>query len=277
MKLTTKRVFGQAFTGPTFGGPRTVRVPALKDTVTIVDGVSFDTVAREWRCKWDAENDKSSLVELQKVLDKFLPEIKEVDGVTNVERIVCGGCLDFKVITSLSEDKFGDWEGKDFAPESAFVEEMKAIDGVTLVETQSKLVQNHIYDDDEQFPRCSCFCSICFVPFSLIFFLSSVHQDARLNKTQPLVTQQPRIPLPNSIGETHQSLNSTLYILELGKIYSCVASMKRVGQMPRLDTFGARIVLCCDFQLCHRNTIHTSCLHQNPTSRSTAQQVAVFE
>ena len=28
---------------------------------TIVEGVDFDTVAREWRCKWSGDNDKKSL------------------------------------------------------------------------------------------------------------------------------------------------------------------------------------------------------------------------
>ena len=76
-------------------------------------------------------------MELQKVLDKYVGDIKAVDGVTNVERVVCGGCLDFKVITSLTAEKFGDWEGKEFAPEASFLEDMKAIDGVTFVETQT--------------------------------------------------------------------------------------------------------------------------------------------
>ena len=28
-----------------------------------------------------------------------------------VKRVVCGGCLDFKVITALDAEKFGAWEG----------------------------------------------------------------------------------------------------------------------------------------------------------------------
>ncbi|MGK3736348.1 MAG: hypothetical protein ACI8RD_002209 [Bacillariaceae sp.] len=104
--------------------------------VTITEGVEFDTVAREWRCKWSGDDDKKSLQELQKVLEESKAEIKKIDGA-KVQRIVCGGCLDFKVVISLPESKFGDWEGKSFAPEESFLEKIKKIDGVTLVETQT--------------------------------------------------------------------------------------------------------------------------------------------
>ena len=141
---------------PAFG----VRSGALK--ATIAEGVEFDTVAREWRCKWSADNDKASLVEAQKALESVLDEVKGVPGVKRVDRVVCGGCLDFKVssakkfiarlivsqsfnhrlltlqiVTSLEADKFGDWEGKEFAPESSFVDKLKAIDGISQVETQT--------------------------------------------------------------------------------------------------------------------------------------------
>jgi hypothetical protein len=104
---------------------------------TIAEGVEFDTIAREWRCKWSADNDKKSLVEAQKLLKEVLPEIQKVEGVQKTDRVVCGGCLDFKVITSLSADKFGDWEKTGFAPEATFLEKLKAIDGITFVETQT--------------------------------------------------------------------------------------------------------------------------------------------
>ena len=31
------------------------------------------------------------------MLDEVLPALKEIDGVEKVNRIVCGGCMDFKV------------------------------------------------------------------------------------------------------------------------------------------------------------------------------------
>lgn len=105
--------------------------------VTITEGVEFDTIAREWRCKWSPDNDKKSLQEAQKLLMDLLKDIKAVDGVKDVQRVVCGGCLDFKVITSLPADKFGEWEAAKFAPEEDFLAKLKAIDGITLVETQT--------------------------------------------------------------------------------------------------------------------------------------------
>ena len=105
--------------------------------VVITDGVEFDTVAREWRCKWSADDDKASLAAAQKVLSELTPTIKGVAGVKSVQRVVCGGCLDFKVITALDGEKFGAWEEAGFAPEEDFLAELKAIPGISLVETQT--------------------------------------------------------------------------------------------------------------------------------------------
>ena len=63
-------------------------------SITIVDGVDFTHIAREFRCKWSADNDKASLAAAQKVLNKHLPALK---AKGEVQRTVCGGCLDFKV------------------------------------------------------------------------------------------------------------------------------------------------------------------------------------
>jgi hypothetical protein len=104
---------------------------------TIAPGVDFDTVAREWRCKWSADNEKQSLQELQKALLDVVPKVSAVAGIKNVQRIVCGGCLDFKVVTSLPAEKFGDWEKNSFEPEAEFLEAIKKIAGVSAVETQT--------------------------------------------------------------------------------------------------------------------------------------------
>jgi hypothetical protein len=103
----------------------------------ITEGVEFDTIAREWRCKWSADDDKKSLQELQIALDGIIVDLKTIDGVTGVQRVVCGGCLDFKVIVSLTEEKFGEWEATEFAPEESFLEKIGKIDGVSVVETQT--------------------------------------------------------------------------------------------------------------------------------------------
>ena len=55
---------------------------------TITEGVEFDTIAREWRCKWSPDNDKKSLAEAQKLLQSVLSDIKAVDGVKDVQRVV---------------------------------------------------------------------------------------------------------------------------------------------------------------------------------------------
>ena len=75
-------------------------------------GVEFDTIAREWRFKWSGDDEKKSLASAQQTLSLFAPALKNVDGLKNVQRIVCGGCLDFKVIVAVSADKFGAWVSK---------------------------------------------------------------------------------------------------------------------------------------------------------------------
>ena len=61
---------------------------------SIVSNVHFDTIAREWRCKWESEE---ALVECQTALNAVLDSVKATKGVKNVQRVVCGGCKDFKV------------------------------------------------------------------------------------------------------------------------------------------------------------------------------------
>ena len=66
-------------------------------------------IAREWRLKWSADDDKKSLVSTQQTLSLFIPALKNIDGLKSVQRIVCGGCLDYKVIIALSAEKFQAW------------------------------------------------------------------------------------------------------------------------------------------------------------------------
>merc|ERR1739838_28041 len=53
------------------------------------------------------------------------------------QRVVCGGCHDFKVITKLSKKAFEDWENAAFAPEATVLAALKNIPGVSAVETQT--------------------------------------------------------------------------------------------------------------------------------------------
>ena len=100
---------------------------------TICEGVDFSSVAREWRCKWSADADKASLVKAQDELAAIIKDVKAVQGVKSVQRVVCGGCLDFKVVTALDVDSFGKWEEAKFAPEEAFLEKIKKIEGISQV------------------------------------------------------------------------------------------------------------------------------------------------
>ena len=52
-----------------------------------MEGVDYDTMVREWSCKWKSEGGKASLLACQMALEAVYDELKEVDGVKNVERI----------------------------------------------------------------------------------------------------------------------------------------------------------------------------------------------
>lgn len=53
----------------------------------ITEGCTYDTVAREWRCKW---TDLECLASVQRVLDSYKERVKGVAGVKSVQ--VCGRC-----------------------------------------------------------------------------------------------------------------------------------------------------------------------------------------
>lgn len=103
-------------------------------------GVFFNRIAREWRCKWSLDDDKASLAAAQKVLDKYFPTLEKMEGV-QVQRVVCGGCVDFKVVTSVPADKFDAWKDAEFTPEADFIAELSAIEGISQVETQMYTLQ----------------------------------------------------------------------------------------------------------------------------------------
>lgn len=129
-------LFYKAF-APAFVVPRVSPRSSLLQG-QIAKGVEFDTIAREWRCKWDDDVGKASLVMAQIALESVIDDLKEVDGVKSVERVVCGGCLDFKVITSIDAEKFEAWEEEEFDPEVYFLEMLEDIDGISSIETQSE-------------------------------------------------------------------------------------------------------------------------------------------
>jgi hypothetical protein len=75
---------------------RNGRPLSLRFMGTITQGVEFDTIAREWRCKWSKDDDMKSLQQAQQVLDGILTDLKNTTGFKSVHRVVCGGHLDFK-------------------------------------------------------------------------------------------------------------------------------------------------------------------------------------
>ena len=109
------------------------------EDVPLANGaMSFNRVCREWRCKYEGDKATSeSLEAIAKVVDEFLPTIKGISKDITVNRLVCGGCLDFKLMMTVPLDDFGPWEESGYAPEAEFLEKIKAIDGVSQVETQT--------------------------------------------------------------------------------------------------------------------------------------------
>mmetsp|Transcript_19922 Transcript_19922/g.49467 ORF Transcript_19922/g.49467 Transcript_19922/m.49467 type:complete len:114 (+) Transcript_19922:186-527(+) len=105
---------------------------------SITPNVSFDHVAREWRCKWSSDHDSASLSACQDALTSLaLPALKAAYPNAEVTRTVCGGCHDFKVAVRLPAAEFGKFEADGFGPEGAFLDKLKFIEGVSMVETQT--------------------------------------------------------------------------------------------------------------------------------------------
>ena len=152
------------------------------NSVPLANGaMSFDRVCREWRCKYTGDKATSeSLEAISKLVDEYLPKIKAVSSGVTVNRLVCGACLDFKLMTTVSTinatklwlsesrsiclfltieahkpvdipsrclyylfniqvplEDFGPWEKSGYAPEEEFLEKLRAIEGVSQVETQT--------------------------------------------------------------------------------------------------------------------------------------------
>lgn len=74
------------------------------NAVPLANGaMSFDRVCREWRCKYTGDKATSeSLEAISKLVDEYLPAIKATSSDATVNRLVCGGCLDFKLMTTVS-------------------------------------------------------------------------------------------------------------------------------------------------------------------------------
>ena len=75
------------------------------NSVPLANGaMSFDRVCREWRCKYEGDKATSeSLEAISKLVDEYLPEVKKASSDVTVNRLICGGCLDFKLMTTVSD------------------------------------------------------------------------------------------------------------------------------------------------------------------------------
>ena len=103
---------------------------------TQAPGIDYTIVAREWRCKWSRDNDKKSGELAQKAWEAVRDETKALDGVVRVQRMVCCTCMDYKIIVSMDAEKYEAWKARDHAPEGAFLEALRGIEGVTGAEAQ---------------------------------------------------------------------------------------------------------------------------------------------
>jgi len=77
------------------------------------------------------------LMKAQARVEEILAELSSLEGVSSIQRIVCGGCQDFKIVTKLPMKSFEAWEKSAFEPEAAFLLALRAIPGISAVETQT--------------------------------------------------------------------------------------------------------------------------------------------
>eukprot|EP00908_Phaeocystis_cordata_P004509 Transcript_14888.p1 GENE.Transcript_14888~~Transcript_14888.p1 ORF type:complete len:195 (-),score=30.22 Transcript_14888:213-734(-) len=117
-----------------------VRMADIGDT-----GVSFENVAREWRCKYTpgesgGPGDSASLKACQELLTEYsasltadlaysaaaiahlvfslclaVPKLKALPKAS-ITRQVCGGCMDFKVSITQPLEEHGAWAEADYNP-----------------------------------------------------------------------------------------------------------------------------------------------------------------
>lgn len=87
---------GKAFTGPSLIHSHRKSL-ALGETKSIIDGVEFDTIVREWSCKWSPGGSKASLLACQMALEAVFDDLNDIEGVQNVERLICDETFEFKV------------------------------------------------------------------------------------------------------------------------------------------------------------------------------------
>ena len=117
----------------------------LLTTERIGCNITFDKVAREWRCKYAADAsggpaDSASLKAAEELLQSYLPTLKALPNA-EVTRVMCGGCHDFKIVINQPCADHDAWKASDYAPEQEFISKLSAIEGISSVETQEYTCQ----------------------------------------------------------------------------------------------------------------------------------------
>lgn len=70
------------------------------------------------------------------MLNESLSGLKN-DGKRTVKRVVCGGCQDFKIISSGPAEDYEAFSAGGHGGEDAILAKLNAIEGVSAVETQT--------------------------------------------------------------------------------------------------------------------------------------------
>lgn len=80
-------------------------------------------------------------------------DVKGVRGVVSVQMMMCSTCCDYKILITQGADHYPEWKAAGHAPEEAFLESLKAIEGVN--EATSQLYSIHNMEDWETYQPAS--------------------------------------------------------------------------------------------------------------------------
>ena len=89
-------------------GQRLLRPPALPRTARAAARLGQPDLCTRThiRCTSAGKASSKTLVEIADLVDEYLPKLKALEGAV-VNRAVCGGCLDFKLATTVAaRDRF---------------------------------------------------------------------------------------------------------------------------------------------------------------------------
>mmetsp|Transcript_58794 Transcript_58794/g.131515 ORF Transcript_58794/g.131515 Transcript_58794/m.131515 type:complete len:129 (-) Transcript_58794:39-425(-) len=114
-----------------------IEVQPPGNATLLTEGVIFNQMAREWRCKWSDGSGNISLSLCQRALmDVAVPALQYVPGA-QVQRIISEERQDFKVIVKCAVSDFDLWKQAGFSPENEFLEALESIPGVSEVASQT--------------------------------------------------------------------------------------------------------------------------------------------